>query len=163
MTRQQSSGFSIGEVARRSGVKIETIRFYERSGLLAPPPRTSGGHRVYSHAEAQRLNFIRRARQLGFPLDQVRALLALADQREASCIEVERLARDHLAEVRGRIDDLARMDAVLSDLVTRCGQGETPDCAILEALFDGRGGHRSESSSLRPRAADRSAKSMRGA
>ena len=138
MTRQQSIEFSIGEVARRSGVKIETIRFYERRGLLAPPPRTAGGHRVYSPAEAQRLNFIRRARQLGFPLDQVRALLALADQREASCIEVERLARDHLAEVRGRIDDLARMDAVLSDLVTRCAQGETPDCAILEALFDGR-------------------------
>jgi len=128
--------YTIGEAARRSGVKIETIRFYERSGLLAPPPRTAGGHRVYGSAAAKRLNFIRRARELGFTLARVRELLAFADERGATCAEVERLARDHLVEVRSRIADLSRMDVVLSDLVTHCAGDTVPECPILEALFD---------------------------
>ena len=140
MASHTETTYSIGEVARRSGVKIETIRFYERSGLLAPPPRTAGGHRVYGSAASQRLNFIRRARELGFTLAQVRELLALADERGATCAEVERLARDHLAEVRGRIADLSRMDVVLSDLVTHCAGDTVPECPILEALFDERRG-----------------------
>ncbi len=139
MGSQTETTYSIGEVARRSGVKIETIRFYERSGLLAPPPRTTGGHRVYGSAAAQRLNFIRRARELGFTLAQVRELLALADERGATCAEVERLARDHLVEVRSRIADLSRMDVVLSDLVTHCAGDKVPECPILEALFDEHG------------------------
>ena len=140
MGSQTETTYSIGEAARRSGVKIETIRFYERSGLLAPPPRTTGGHRVYGSAAAQRLNFIRRARELGFTLAQVRELLALADERGATCAEVERLARDHLVEVRSRIADLSRMDVVLSDLVTHCAGDKVPECPILEALFDERRG-----------------------
>ena len=103
---QTETTYSIGGAARRSGVKIETIRFYERSGLIEPPPRTAGGHRMYSRAGVQRLNFIRRARELGFTLARVRELLALADERGATCAEVERLARDHLVEVRSRIADL---------------------------------------------------------
>ena len=134
MGSQTGTTYSIGEVARRSGVKIETIRFYERSGLLAPPPRTTGGHRVYGGAAAKRLNFIRRARELGFPLERVRALLALADRREASCAEAERLARAHLDQVRGRIDDLRRMEGVLDEMVARCAGGSVPECPILEAL-----------------------------
>ncbi len=143
MGSQTETTYSIGEAARRSGVKIETIRFYERSGLLAPPPRTTGGHRVYSRAAAKRLNFIRRARELGFTLAQVRELLAFADERGATCAEVERLARDHLVEVRSRIADLSRMDVVLSDLVTHCAGDKVPECPILEALFDDHGGSRS--------------------
>ncbi len=142
MGTQTETTYSIGEVARRSGVKIETIRFYERSGLLAPPPRTTGGHRVYGSAAAKRLNFIRRARELGFTLAQVRELLAFADERGATCAEVERLARDHLVEVRSRIADLSRMDVVLSDLVTHCAGDKVPECPILEALFSERGGSR---------------------
>ncbi len=142
MGPQTETTYSIGEVARRSGVKIETIRFYERSGLLALPPRTTGGHRVYGSAAAQRLNFIRRARELGFTLAQVRELLAFADERGATCAEVERLARDHLVEVRSRIADLSRMDVVLSDLVTHCAGDKVPECPILEALFDERRGSR---------------------
>ncbi len=139
MASQTETTYSIGESARRSGVKIETIRFYERSGLLAPPPRTTGGHRVYGSAAEQRLNFIRRARELGFTLAQVRELLALADERGTTCAEVERLARDHLVEVRSRIADLSRMDVVLSDLVTHCAGDTVPECPILEALFDEHG------------------------
>ena len=128
---------SIGAAARRSGVNIETIRFYERSGLVAAPPRTAGGHRVYGRAAVERLGFVRRARELGFTLEQIRGLLALADEREAPCDRVAALARDHLAAVRGRIADLARMEAVLDDMVARCAGGTVPDCPILEALFEG--------------------------
>ena len=137
MTATMTYAFSIGEAARRSGVKVETIRFYERSGLIDPPPRTAGGHRVYGADAVKRLNFVRRARALGFTLDQVRGLLALADERETSCAEVERLARAQLDQVRGRIDDLQRMDAVLDEMVARCAGGSVPECPILEALFDG--------------------------
>ena len=132
-------GYSIGEISRRSGVKVETIRFYERIGLLAPPPRTVGGHRVYGFAAAKRLNFVRRARELGFTLGQVRGLLALADGREDSCAEVEKLARDQLDATSGRIADLKRMEKVLAEMVTRCSGGTVPDCPILEALFEGPG------------------------
>ncbi len=137
MVEQRLHAFSIGAAAQRLGVKVETIRFYERSGLIDPPPRTGGGHRVYGADAVKRLNFVRRARALGFTLDQVRGLLALADESESSCAEVEKLARAHLAAVRDRIADLERMEAVLGEMVTRCAGGSVPDCPILEALFDG--------------------------
>ncbi len=139
MADENPRGLSIGGVARRSGVQIETIRYYERIGLLAPPPRTAGGHRVFGGAEVKRLNFVRRARELGFTLDQVRDLLALADGREGTCAEVERLGRAHLDATRDRIADLKRMEGVLADMVARCAGGTVPDCPILEALFDGDG------------------------
>ncbi len=137
MTATGTYACSIGEASRRSGVKVETIRFYERSGLIDPPPRTAGGHRVYGADAVKRLNFVRRARALGFTLDQVRGLLALADERETSCAEVERLARAQLDQVRGRIDDLRRMDGELDEMVARCAGGTVPECPILETLFDG--------------------------
>ncbi len=129
---------TIGALSRRTGCNIETIRFYERIGVLPAPPRTSGGHRIYDRDHLKRLTFVRRARQLGFTLDQVRGLLALADEREGSCAEVEKLARAHLAAVRGRIADLARMDAVLAEMVAKCSGGTVPECPILEALFEDR-------------------------
>lgn len=139
MTGKRSRALSIGEVGRRSGVKVETIRYYERIALLAPPPRTQGGHRIYGDAEVKRLNFVRRARELGFTLDQVRDLLALADEPRGHCAEVEALARTHLDAVHGRIADLERMEAVLAEMVTRCAGGTVPECPILEALLAGRG------------------------
>ena len=132
-------GFSIGKVARHSGVKVETIRYYERIGLLSPPPRTGGGHRLYGRAEVKRLNFVRRARELGFTLGQVRDLLALADGREGSCAKVEKLARAQLDATRGRIADLERMETVLADMVARCAAGTVPTCPILDALSEERG------------------------
>lgn len=128
---------TIGELSKRTGCIIETIRYYERIGVMPAPPRTAGGHRIYDRDHLKRLNFVRRARALGFTLDQVRGLLALADERETSCAEVERLARAQLDQVRGRIDDLRRMDAVLDEMVARCAGGRVPECPILEALFDG--------------------------
>ena len=139
MADHPPSGISIGAAARGSGVNIETIRFYERSGLLKAPPRTAGGHRVYDAHGVKRLNFVRRARELGFTLGQVRGLLALADGREDSCAEVEKLARGQLDATSGRIADLKRMEKVLAEMVKRCSGGTVPDCPILEALFEGPG------------------------
>lgn len=136
---QPIGGIPIGAAARRSGVNIETIRFYERSGLLAAPPRTAGGHRVYDAEGVKRLNFVRRSRELGFTLDQVRDLLTLADEEEPSCAEAAALATAQLGAVRGRLADLARMEAVLAAMIERCASGTLPDCPILEALFDGEG------------------------
>ncbi len=137
MADHPPGGISIGAAARGSGVNIETIRFYERSGLLKAPPRTAGGHRVYDSGGVKRLNFVRRARELGFTLDQIRDLLALADEAETSCAEVAALASTQLGAVRGRLADLARMEAVLAAMIDRCAGGTVPDCPILEALFDG--------------------------
>ena len=128
---------AIGEAARRSGVNAETIRYYERIGLVGAPARSAGGHRIYDTGEVGRLAFVRRARGLGFTLEQVRGLLALADERETSCAEVERLARAHLVSVRERLADLARMETVLADMVARCAGGRVPDCPILDALREG--------------------------
>ncbi len=136
MADHRDGGISIGAAARGSGVNIETIRFYERSGLLAAPPRTAGGHRVYDAGGVKRLNFVRRARELGFTLDQVRDLLALADEAKTSCAEVAALATIQLDSVRGRLADLVRMETVLAAMIDRCAGGTLPDCPILEALFE---------------------------
>src|SRR5712692_6298589 len=102
--------FPIGVLSQRAGVNIETIRYYERSGLLPKPVRSAGGYRLYQSGDADRLRFIRRARDLGFSLDEVRRLLDLADQRSRSCRRVHDIAAEHLAEIRAKIIDLRRME-----------------------------------------------------
>jgi len=129
--------FQIGALSRQTGVNIETIRYYEREGLLSKPQRTAGGYRAYRPPDAQRLGFIRRTRDLGFSLDEVRRLLALADQKSRSCRSVHALATEHLADIRAKIADLRRMEKVLAAMVKECAQGTMPDCPLLEALADG--------------------------
>ena len=129
---------TIGVLARQTGSNVETIRFYERIGLLAAPPRTQGGHRVFAEAHARRLVFIRRCRELGFSLDDVRGLLGLVDSGDVTCAEVKALTLIHRDAVRHRIEDLERMEGVLTDLVQRCAGGTAPDCAIIETLFEPR-------------------------
>jgi MerR family mercuric resistance operon transcriptional regulator len=129
-----SAAFPIGVLSRKTGVNIETIRYYERAGLLPKPVRTSGGYRAYRPRDAQRLSFIRRTRDLGFSLDEVRRLLGLADQKSRSCRSVHAVAVKHLADIREKIDDLRRMEKVLSELAAKCGQGSMPACPLLEAL-----------------------------
>jgi MerR family mercuric resistance operon transcriptional regulator len=125
----------IGELGRRSGCNVETIRYYERIGLLPVPPRSAGRYRVYDTADVRRLAFVRRARELGFTLDDVRALLALSElDGRGACAEARDLAAGHLAEVRAKIADLRSMERVLADAVKRCTAGEQPGCPIIEAL-----------------------------
>jgi MerR family mercuric resistance operon transcriptional regulator len=126
---------SIGELSRRTGVNIETIRYYERIRMLPAPPRSANGRRVYRLVETRTLTFIRRSRELGFTLDEIRALLALAaDNGANSCAEVRELAARHLADVDAKIADLRAIATVLSDVVRRCDGGELPGCLLIDAL-----------------------------
>jgi MerR family transcriptional regulator, mercuric resistance operon regulatory protein len=126
--------FSIGALSEQSVVNIETIRYYERAGLLPTPERSAGGYRLYQSTDSDRLCFIRRARDLGFSLDEVRRLLDLADQKSRSCRRVHDIAVDHLAEVRAKIAGLRRMERVLATIVKACAQGTMPACPLLETL-----------------------------
>jgi MerR family mercuric resistance operon transcriptional regulator len=128
-----ASGFQIGELSRQTGCNIETIRYYERIGLL-PQPRRSGRYRNYEREDAARLAFIRRARELGFTLDEVRTLLALAEGGAQSCIEARGLAMAHLDDVRTRIADLRRMERTLAAHVRACDAGDNVACPMIESL-----------------------------
>lgn len=130
-------GMAIGEVSRRTGANIETIRYYERVGLLAPPNR-AGRYRRYDAAGVRRLVFIRRARALGFTLDEVRTLLNLAEcDGKTTCAEVREIAASHLVEVKAKIADLRAMERTLMDAVRRCDVGEVSGCPLIEALSAG--------------------------
>lgn len=128
----------IGVLARESGCKVETIRYYERVGLMPNPARTEGGHRMYSGAQLRRLAFIRRGRELGFTLDAVRILLGLVDGERQTCGEIEVIARGHLDDVRSKIADLRTIETVLADMVAECSGGTVPDCPVVDALYERR-------------------------
>lgn len=124
----------IGEVAERSGCHPETVRYYKRIGLLPAPPRTAGGYRDYRPADADRLRFISRGRELGFSLEEIRSLLGLAEDDGLSCQDVDRLARGHLLDIRNRLNDLQRMASELERVIGSCSGGERGQCAILDTL-----------------------------
>ena len=125
-----------GGLAARTGCNIETIRYYERVGLLPPPPRSVGGHRLYGQDLVKRLNFVRRSRDLGFTIEEIRELLRLVDGGTYTCGEVEQLARDHVHEIRHKIADLKRLQRVFEMMAAQCSGDAVPDCPIIEALFD---------------------------
>jgi MerR family mercuric resistance operon transcriptional regulator len=130
-----NGAIQIGELSRRAGCNIETIRYYERIGMLPRPARTASRYRLYADPDIRRLRFVRRARELGFTLDEVRALLALStDPGDDLCSEVRQLADRHLADIRAKIADLRAMESVLSDAVRRCDAGELPSCPLIDAL-----------------------------
>ena len=133
-TRLRAGALAIGALSERTGVNIETIRYYERIGLLPAPPRSAGRHRLYDDSHRQRLVFIRRARELGFSLGQVRDLLGLVRGHDLTCSEVRALTERHVAAIRHKIRDLKRLERVLSDLTQQCQADKVPDCPILETL-----------------------------
>jgi len=128
------SFMTIGELARGTDTKVETVRFYEKSGLLPAPARTPGNYRAYNADHLRRLSFIRRSRDLGFSLDQVRALLELADQRDHSCEAVDAIAQQHLVEVQRKIADLQALRQELERMLGHCVSGTVADCRIIDAL-----------------------------
>jgi len=128
---------TIGQLAAAAGVNFETVRYYERIKLMPAPERTTSGHRAYNLSHIQRLAFIRRARELGFSIEQIRALLALAEPSRASCAEVREVARAHLCEVRAKLADLARLERILSATVAKCSDGSAPTCPVLDVLAMG--------------------------
>ena len=128
------AGIAIGEAGRRAGVNIETIRYYEREGVVPKPARAANGRRVYNDAEIGRLVFVRRGRELGFTLGEIRALSRLAAGPGTACDEVLAMTRAHLAQVRRKIRDLARLESVLARLARQCARGRPRACPLIEAL-----------------------------
>jgi len=126
--------FTIGNLAKATDTKVETVRYYERIGLLAAPERTGGNYRAYGTEALARLSFIRRARDLGFSIDQVRALLDLASDKQRDCGSVDALASEHLAEIDRKLADLNALRRELSALIASCKGGRVSECRILEAL-----------------------------
>lgn len=124
----------IGEASERTGVHVETIRYYEKIGIMPSPPRTSGGHRVYGEGLVSRLSFISRSRELGFSLEEIRRLLGLVDNQTVSCCEVREVALRHVESISAKIADLRRLESVLTELADKCEGGEAPECPIIEAL-----------------------------
>jgi len=134
----KETSLTIGDLAKATGTKVVTIRYYERIGLLPPPERTAGNYRAYEPRHLERLRFIQRCRDLGFTLDQVRELLRLSSQEGKSCTEVDHIAAAHLAETEEKIADLTRLAARLRRIISRCeGGGVIADCRIIEALSPG--------------------------
>jgi MerR family mercuric resistance operon transcriptional regulator len=134
--RTLAGRLGIGALSIRTGCNIETIRYYERIGLMPPVPRNAGGHRVYGEAYARRLGFIRRTRELGFTLSQIRTLLGLVDGRRHTCARVKRITVGHLEEIRRKVADLRRIERVLHDMAAQCDGGTVPACPIIDALFE---------------------------
>jgi MerR family mercuric resistance operon transcriptional regulator len=125
---------TIGRLAAAAGVNLETVRYYERINLMPPPARTSSGHRAYEEPHVRRLAFIRRARELGFSIEQIRTLLALSEPTRASCADVQEVAQTHLNEVRAKLADLAKLERILAETVARCSGDPAPSCPVLDIL-----------------------------
>lgn len=133
---KQTEGFSIGALSGRSGVHIETVRYYEKIGIMPAPARSAGGYRIYGTDHVRRLHFIRRGRELGFSLDELRGLLHLVDGQTYTCREVHALTVEHLAAIRQKIADLQRLEHVMSDMAKQCKGDRVPECPIIDALFE---------------------------
>ncbi len=127
---------SIGTMARRTGTKVQTIRYYEQIGLMPEPGRTEGGQRRYSDAELDRLAFIRHSRELGFSLEAIRELLDLSDSPERSCAQVDAVAQRQLREVEARLARLGALRTELRRMISECHTDRVADCRILEVLRD---------------------------
>jgi DNA-binding transcriptional MerR regulator len=127
---------TIGALAKRAATKVQTIRFYEDEGLMPAPARSEGGQRRYSKAHADRLAFIRHARELGFPLDAIRELLKLVDKPDQPCADVDRVARGVLADVEAKITRLESLRSELQRMVRQCRHGRVSDCRVIKVLAD---------------------------
>ncbi|HET8764117.1 MAG TPA: heavy metal-responsive transcriptional regulator [Rhodanobacter sp.] len=137
MDTQTGSSLTIGSVARRVGVAIDTIRYYEREGLMPAPQRRASGYRSYGEAAVVQLRFIRRAKELGFTLEEIRDLLALSADRQRGVKAVKQRAQQRLATITRRIAELTRVRDALAELVASCpGHGKPEQCPILRALTD---------------------------
>jgi MerR family transcriptional regulator, mercuric resistance operon regulatory protein len=134
ITASRAENVAIGELSRLTGVNIETIRYYERIKMLPVPSRTASGRRVYGATDIRILAFVRRARELGFSLDEIRALIRLGGPEKASCREVREIATHHLEGIRAKLGDLQKLERLLAKTVARCSGRTAPDCPVLDIL-----------------------------
>ena len=125
----------IGELSRQTGVGIETIRYFEKIGIMPIPGRSEGGNRRYNTDHLQRLFFINRCRQIGFSQKEIKALLSMVDDKGVTCAEVHNITTEHIADIRKKIRDLTKLEKVLTKMANECSRGDIPDCPIIETLF----------------------------
>jgi Cu(I)-responsive transcriptional regulator len=125
---------AIGDLSRKTGVKVPTIRYYEGIGLLPAPPRSEGNRRLYGAKAVDRLRFIRHARELGFEVEAIRELLDLAEQPQRSCAKVDALAREHLRTITSRIERLTALKAEVEHMIKACAKGKIAKCCIIDTL-----------------------------
>jgi len=135
---QAAPQYSIGEVAKNAECQVQTIRYYEKIGVLPRPARTEGGHRQYTSDHLARLQFVRRSRELGFSLETVRRLLRLADRQENNCSTVDSIASAHLAEVKQKLSRLRTLERELKRMIAECSHGKIADCRVIQALASDR-------------------------
>jgi MerR family mercuric resistance operon transcriptional regulator len=134
ITDARAENLAIGRLSELSGVNIETIRYYERIRMLPSPPRTPGGRRVYDSTHLRTLAFIRRGRELGFSIADIRALMRLGGPEKATCGEVREIAAHHLEDIRAKLDDLRKLERLLARTVAQCSGASAPDCPVLDIL-----------------------------
>jgi MerR family mercuric resistance operon transcriptional regulator len=134
ITSSPAENLPIGEVSKRSGVNIETIRYYERIKMLPAPSRTARGRRIYRAMDLRILAFIRRSRELGFSLGEIRALIRLGGPEKASCHAVREIAVRHLEDIRTKLDDLKKLERLLAKTITQCSGTTAPRCPVLDIL-----------------------------
>ena len=136
ITNPRATSVTRGTLSKRTGCNIETIRYYEQIGVMPPPPRSDGGHRLYGEEHFRRLTFICRARELGFSLKEVRGLLGLVDGGDFSCADVKALTLEHASDIHHKIIDLRKIERVLQTMAAQCDEGEVPECPVIDALFE---------------------------
>ena len=136
MAITKSGGYAIGAMSKRTGVNIETIRYYERIELMPKADRTQGGNRQYNHQQLKRLSFIKRSRELGFSIAEIRELLSMMDSEAVSCGEVHDMTVGHLKSVHEKIASLKKLEVALTEMASQCARGDMPDCPIIETLFE---------------------------
>lgn len=134
MPKSEKNPVTIGRLAKASDVKVTTIRYYESIGLIDPPDRSEGGQRIYDAKAVERMRFIRHARDLGFPLEAIRELIALSQNEDRSCAEVDEIARRHAEDVKQRIKRLRSLERELRRMIKECSVDQISDCRILEVL-----------------------------
>lgn len=127
--------FTRKQLARSTGCNLETIRYYEKIGLLLKPLRNPNGYRIYTHTDVKRLRFVLRARELGFTLEEIRQLIGLASVSTSSCDEINHIAQVHISQIKTKIQDLSKMLDTLQKLSRQCKKGQGYPCPIIEALM----------------------------
>jgi MerR family mercuric resistance operon transcriptional regulator len=133
---KEAHRLAIGALSARAGVHVETIRYYERVGLMPAPDRSAARYRLYTPEHLKRLVFVRRARELGFSVDKIRGLLRLVDGHRYTCAEVQALMQEQFTEVRHKIRDLRRLERVMAGMVAQCSGDRIPQCPVIDALFE---------------------------
>ncbi len=135
MNNPMTKSLLIGELSQKTGVNIETIRFYEKQNILPVPARSESGRRIYDNTDVKRLNFIHRCRGLGFSLKEILSLLSLVDGGNYTCKQIHDLTASHAVDVKDKIQALQKMEIVLEEMIEHCNKGDMPECPIIDSLF----------------------------